>query len=100
MYYSFVIGTACATDDVNITAKRLSWLTALHCIVAFFFNTTILALMVNIGAGFFEMATRPLRAGRFALSAERILAPGHVRAVGRRIEYRFGLSAGRGVRDV
>ncbi|MFO0956009.1 MAG: DUF1345 domain-containing protein [Isosphaeraceae bacterium] len=51
-YYSFVIGTACATADINITGRRIRRITALHCIVAFFFNTTILALMVNIGAGF------------------------------------------------
>jgi uncharacterized membrane protein len=53
MYYSFVIGTACATSDVNITSRGMRRTTALHCVVAFFFNTTILALMVNIGAGFF-----------------------------------------------
>jgi uncharacterized membrane protein len=52
-YYSFVIGTACATADINITCKSMRRLTTLHCIVAFFFNTTILALTVNIGAGFF-----------------------------------------------
>ena len=53
MYYSFVIGTACATADINLTSKKMRRLTTLHCIVAFFFNTTILALTVNIGAGFF-----------------------------------------------
>ena len=53
MYYSFIIGTACATADVNITNKRMRRITMPHCIVAFFFNTTILALTVNIGAGFF-----------------------------------------------
>jgi uncharacterized membrane protein len=53
MYYSFVIGTACATADVNVTSKGMRRITALHCVVAFFFNTTILALTVNIGAGFF-----------------------------------------------
>jgi uncharacterized membrane protein len=53
MYYSFIIGTACATADVNVTDRRMRRITTLHCIVAFFFNTTILALMVNIGAGFF-----------------------------------------------
>jgi uncharacterized membrane protein len=53
MYYSFIIGTACATADVNITSKNMRIITMLHCIVAFFFNTTILALTVNIGAGFF-----------------------------------------------
>jgi uncharacterized membrane protein len=53
VYYSFVIGTACATADVNLTSRTMRRTTTLHCIVAFFFNTTILALTVNIGAGFF-----------------------------------------------
>ncbi len=53
VYYSFVIGTACATADVNVTSKNMRKITTLHCVVAFFFNTTILALTVNIGAGFF-----------------------------------------------
>jgi uncharacterized membrane protein len=53
VYYSFVIGTACATADVNVTSKHIRRITAAHCVVAFFFNTTILALTVNIGAGFF-----------------------------------------------
>lgn len=53
LYYSFIIGTACATADVNITCRRMRRLTTLHCIVSFFFNTTILALTVNISAGFF-----------------------------------------------
>ena len=53
VYYSFVIGTACATADVNVTSKPMRRITALHCVVAFFFNTTIVALTVNIGAGFF-----------------------------------------------
>lgn len=52
IYYSFVIGTACATADVNVASKIMRRLTTLHCVVAFFFNTTILALTVNIGAGF------------------------------------------------
>ncbi|HEY2156550.1 MAG TPA: DUF1345 domain-containing protein [Isosphaeraceae bacterium] len=53
MYYSFVIGTACATADVNVTSRGMRRITTLHCIIAFFFNTTVLALTVNIGAGFF-----------------------------------------------
>jgi uncharacterized membrane protein len=53
VYYSFVIGTACATADVNVTSKNMRRITTLHCVVAFFFNTTILALTVNIGASFF-----------------------------------------------
>jgi uncharacterized membrane protein len=53
VYYSFIIGTACATADVNVTSKNMRKITTMHCVVAFFFNTTILALTVNIGAGFF-----------------------------------------------
>jgi uncharacterized membrane protein len=53
VYYSFVIGTASATADVNITSKNMRRITTLHCVFAFFFNTTILALTVNVGAGFF-----------------------------------------------
>jgi uncharacterized membrane protein len=51
IYYSFVIGTACATADINITSCEMRKITTIHCMVAFFFNTTILALTVNIGAG-------------------------------------------------
>jgi uncharacterized membrane protein len=53
VYYSFIIGTACATADVNVISKNMRRITTLHCVVAFFFNTTILALTVNIGAGLF-----------------------------------------------
>jgi uncharacterized membrane protein len=53
MYYSFVIGTACATADVNVTSKNMRRITTLHCVFAFFFNATILALTVNVGASFF-----------------------------------------------
>ena len=53
LYYAFVIGTACATADVNVTSRHMRKITTLHCIVAFFFNTTILALTVNIGSDFF-----------------------------------------------
>ena len=53
MYYAFTIGTACATADVNITDRRMRRTTTLHSVIAFFFNTTILALTINIGAGFF-----------------------------------------------
>jgi uncharacterized membrane protein len=53
VYYSFVIGTATATADVNVTSKNMRRITTLHCVFAFFFNTTILALTVNVGAGFF-----------------------------------------------
>ena len=53
VYYSFVIGTAAATADVNVTSKNMRRITTLHRVFAFFFNTTILASTVNVGAGFF-----------------------------------------------
>jgi uncharacterized membrane protein len=51
LYYSFVIGCACATADVNTTSKVMRRTTLAHGVVSFFFNTVILALTINIGAG-------------------------------------------------
>lgn len=50
MYFSLVIGTAAATADIDIISPSLRKLAAAHCVLAFFFNTTILALTINIGA--------------------------------------------------
>ncbi len=51
LYYSFVIGCACATADVETVSKVMRRTTMAHGVVAFFFNTIILALTINIGAG-------------------------------------------------
>jgi uncharacterized membrane protein len=51
-YQAFVIGCACATADVNTTSSAMRRICLVHGIVAFFFNTIILALTINIGAGF------------------------------------------------
>ena len=51
LYFSFVIGTTCQTADVSITSPEMRKLALLHGIVAFFFNTTLLALGINIAAG-------------------------------------------------
>jgi uncharacterized membrane protein len=53
LYQAFVIGCACATADVNVTSPALRGVCVAQGIVAFFFNTIILALTINIGAGFF-----------------------------------------------
>jgi uncharacterized membrane protein len=50
-YQAFVIGCACATADVNATSRSMRRACLAHGVVAFFFNTIILALMINIGAG-------------------------------------------------
>ncbi|MGO8798250.1 MAG: DUF1345 domain-containing protein [Roseiarcus sp.] len=51
LYYSFVIGCACATADVETISRTMRRATLAHGVVAFFFNTIILALTINIGAG-------------------------------------------------
>ena len=51
LYYSLVIGCACATADVETVSKTMRRTTMAHGVVAFFFNTIILALTINIGAG-------------------------------------------------
>ena len=50
LYYSFVIGCASQTADVDTVSPAMRRLTVLHGIVAFVFNTAILALMINVGA--------------------------------------------------
>jgi uncharacterized membrane protein len=44
---------ACATADVNFTSKGLRRLGTVHGLVAFAFNTIIVALTINLLAGLF-----------------------------------------------
>jgi len=53
LYFSVVIGVACATADANIASKGLRRLSTVHCLVAFAFNTIIVALTINLTAGLF-----------------------------------------------
>ena len=50
LYYSFVIGCAAQTGDVDTVSPAMRRLTLVHGVVAFAFNTAILALMINVGA--------------------------------------------------
>jgi uncharacterized membrane protein len=50
LYYSFVIGCAAQTGDVATVSRAMRHLTMVHGIVAFAFNTAILALTINVGA--------------------------------------------------
>ncbi len=50
LYYSFVIGCAAQTGDVATTSIGMRYLSLVHGIVAFTFNTAILALTINVGA--------------------------------------------------
>ncbi len=49
-YFSTSIGAASQTSDVNIISKELRRLVTLHAIVAFFFNVSVVALMINLAA--------------------------------------------------
>lgn len=50
LYFSFTIGVAAQTADVSITSMPMRRLVLAHSVLAFLFNTTILALAVNVGA--------------------------------------------------
>lgn len=50
-YYSFVIGMTFQVSDVTVTSKGLRRLTLFHSLLAFAFNTIIVALTVNVIAG-------------------------------------------------
>jgi uncharacterized membrane protein len=50
LYFSLVIGMTSQVSDVAVTSKQLRRIVAAHGVVSFFFNATLLALMVNIAA--------------------------------------------------
>jgi uncharacterized membrane protein len=47
-YFSFVVGMTCQVSDVQVTTRGMRRLTLAHGVLAFFFNTGVLALAVNI----------------------------------------------------
>ena len=51
LYVAIVIGTSGQTADVEFTSKRMRRIGLVHSALAFFFNTGVLALSVNIAAG-------------------------------------------------
>ncbi len=52
-YFACSIGTSGQTSDVAFSGAELRPVGALHCMLAFFFNTVVLALTINIAAGLF-----------------------------------------------
>jgi len=52
-YFSAVIGTSGQTADVEFVTKPMRRIGSVHCILAYLFNTTVLALVINIGASLF-----------------------------------------------
>ncbi|WP_336152647.1 DUF1345 domain-containing protein [Acinetobacter ursingii] len=52
VYFSYIIGTSAQTADVSITSRSMRLLNIFHAMLAFGFNTTILAICINIAASF------------------------------------------------
>lgn len=53
VHFSIVIGAACATADIEFRSKPLRRIGTVHSLVAFAFNTMIVALTINLLAGLF-----------------------------------------------
>ena len=53
LYFSCVIGTSGQTADISFSSRKMRRIGAIHCVFSFFFNTTILALTINIASGLF-----------------------------------------------
>jgi uncharacterized membrane protein len=51
LYFSFTIGAATQTSDVSVHSRRMRRIVLVHTVLSFLFNTTILALAINVGAG-------------------------------------------------
>lgn len=53
LYFAFIIGTSAQTADVSFCSRKMRRIGGVHCVFSFFFNTTILALTINIVSGLF-----------------------------------------------
>jgi hypothetical protein len=53
LYFSVVIGTSGQTADVSFASRPMRRIGLLHCALAYLFNTTVLALLINISASLF-----------------------------------------------
>lgn len=53
LYFACVIGTSGQTADISFTSRIMRRTGLVHCVLAFFFNTTLVALMINIASGLF-----------------------------------------------
>jgi uncharacterized membrane protein len=51
-YCAFVIGTSGQTADVSFVNKSQRRIALIHSVLAFIFNTTMLAMSINVAAGF------------------------------------------------
>lgn len=51
LYLAAIIGTSAQTADVSFASTAMRRVALVHCVLAFFFNTTVIALTVNAAAG-------------------------------------------------
>jgi uncharacterized membrane protein len=51
LYFACVIGTSGQTADVSFSNPKIRRTGLVHCVFSFFFNTTLVALMINIASG-------------------------------------------------
>lgn len=51
LYFSCVIGTSGQTADVSFTNRKMRRTGLVHCVLSFVFNTTLVALTINIASG-------------------------------------------------
>ena len=53
LYFACVIGTSGQTADVSFSSRSMRRIGLVHCVLAFFFNTILIALTINIASGLF-----------------------------------------------
>lgn len=51
IYFSYVIGTSAQTADISVSSRAMRRAVIVHCVLAFFFNSAVLALTINLVAG-------------------------------------------------
>ena len=54
LYFSCIIGTSAQTADIGINSRPMRLTVLLHSVQAFFFNTMILAIVINMAASAFS----------------------------------------------
>jgi uncharacterized membrane protein len=51
LYFAAIIGTSAQTADIGLSSRTMRRVGLVHCVLAFFFNATLLALTINIVSG-------------------------------------------------
>lgn len=51
IHFSYIMGTAAQTADIEITNRHMRMLNTLHALLSFGFNTVILAICINVASG-------------------------------------------------